>query len=362
MINNKTNDLCLVVTERCNLNCSYCQSNKTFSNNMSLNCAKSYINRYIELSTQEKLSITFLGGEPFIEFDLIRNILSYTSEAYPDKKIHFTIVTNGTLVHGEKQKWIKENESRLQIILSLDGLEEDHNKNRCNSFQLIDLKFFQSLKKPIVNSVFTPLTIKNMSKNTIELHNLNFFIKGFIADGESWNINHVHTIAQQLNQLIDFYLTNSHVYPISLLTMPIYNLTTGVNINRCGTDSFFEVSISADGKEYACHRCTPFENSGTWKISDKYLNLTNARYLLSDCESCFLDKICNACPASNASLKDNKELSLINCLIRRTLFKANAYFALKMLMSKIEYAGIRHLSDQKKYHLALSSKKILEED
>ena len=199
-----------------------------------------------------------------------------------------------------------------------------------------------------------------MSYNLKELHKHNFLIKGFIADGEQWSTQSIGVLATQLFSMIEYYLDNPHIQPFSLLSLPIYHLTTNKTIKRCGTECFYEVSISADGKEYACHRCTPFENNGTWKIPQKYLTITNARFLLEDCITCPFDRICNACPASNASLKDNTEMSLINCQIRKLLFKSNAYFYLRMLTSENDYVALKYISDEKKKHIIQSSRTILE--
>ena len=71
MINKKTDDLCLVVTERCNLNCSYCQSDKSFNRMMSWECAKENVDRY--LSITEELS-TLIQGDIIDYFPNIRFI------------------------------------------------------------------------------------------------------------------------------------------------------------------------------------------------------------------------------------------------------------------------------------------------
>lgn len=360
MINKKTDDLCLVVTERCNLNCTYCQSNKTFKQNMSWEVAKKNIDTYLSTTEVKRPSITFMGGEPFIAFRLIKQIVAYVDEEYRTHKVSYTVVTNGTLVHGEIQDWIKINEDKVHVILSLDGLGDTHNKNRSNSLNKIDIEFFRSLKRPVVNSVFTLDTIKYLANTVIELHEKGFNIKAFIADGEQWGAGHIGMIAEQLMQLITFYLDHPTIYPVSLLSQPLYYLLTSDHIRRCGTDDFSEVSVSADGSIWACHRCSPFENHGTWTIPEKYLSLKNARYLLPACETCFLENICNACPASNASIKDNVQLAETMCNIRKLLFKANAYFSISMLTNNIEYAALRHLTADKKRLLADSAKKILE--
>ena len=359
MINKKTDDLCLIVTERCNLNCTYCQSDKSFKRMMSWECAKENVDKYLSITEEKNPSITFMGGEPFIAFKLIQQLVDYIGKAFPQHGVKYTIVTNGTLVHGSIQQWIKDNEANVNVVLSLDGLGETHNLNRCSSLQKIDLNFFRLLKRPVVNSVFTPQTVSSLAKTTIDLHQEGFYVKGFIADGEAWNANDINVIAGQLIMLIDYYLNKPDISPISLLAQPLYYLTSPEQIRRCGTELFSEISVAADGTIWACHRCSPFENHGTWKIPEKYIGLTNARYLLSDCESCILEKICNACPASNASIKDNKKLALTTCGIRKLLFKANAYFAISMLSSDVDYIALRHLTTLQKKHLAKAAQEIL---
>ena len=356
MITKFTEDLCLVVTERCNLNCVYCQSNKSFKRTMTWENAKQQIDTFFSISEVEHPSITFMGGEPFMAFPLIKGCLNYITLEYPKIQTSYTIVTNGTLVHGEIQKWIVEHEDNVRVSLSLDGLGEEHDMNRCKSLKFIDLDFFRHLRKPIVNTVFTPKTICKMAETTIQLHQRGFFVKGFIADGEFWKPEHIGIIAEQLMKLVAYYTDNPNVAPMSLLGQPLHYLTSERPVRRCGTEKFEEVSVSADGQQWACHRCSPFENHGTWRIPEKYLSLINAHHLLEECDLCFLEKICNACPASNAAIKDRKELPQTMCSIRKLLFKANAYFALSMLASENDYVALRALTNEKKYHLAESAK------
>ena len=248
----------------------------------------------------------------------------------------------------------------FRLVLSLDGLGVEHDLNRCNSLKNIDLDFFRGLKKPIVNSVFTPEAIDRMCQITTELHQQGFFVKGFIADGEQWKTEHIAIVAQQLMELVSFYLEHPTVSPMSLLNQPLFYLTSPKFVRRCGTERHEEVSVSADGQQWACHRCSPFENHGTWTIPERYIGLLNARHLLVECQQCFLERICNACPASNAAMKDNPELSHVQCSIRKLLFKANAYFALLMLATDTDYAGLRPLTNEKKLHLAESAKMIMD--
>ena len=327
---------------------------------MTCDCAREQVNNFLSVSEVISPSITFMGGEPFMAFELINSVVDYVERSFPDKYLNYTIITNGTLVHNQIQKWILEHEKNVQVVLSLDGIGEEHDLNRCHSLGKIDLNFFRSLHKPMVNTVFTPNTVKKMANTTIQLHRDGFYVKGFLADGEPWETHHIGTIGEQLTVLIDFYMQHPEVSPISLLGQPLFYLTSEQPVRRCGTDKFEEISVSTDGKLWACHRCTPFENHGTWEIPKKYIGLTNARHLLEECDDCFLERICNACPASNAAMIDNKELSTTMCGIRKLLFKANAYFALSMLACEKDFIAMRSLSNEKKLHLAESAKIILE--
>ena len=360
MINEKTQCLNIVVTQKCNLNCTYCQSNKTFTQTIDFEVAKNAIDEFLLISTSETPSIAFMGGEPFLAFEIIKEIAEYINNKYPTKRVLYSIVTNGTLVHGNIQQWIINHIDSVQVILSLDSLDDVHDKNRSNSLRRIDLDFFLSLPKPIINTVITPESITKLSKTIRSLHEKGFLIKSFLADGEIWDSQSIRILNEELSQMIEFYLDNPNTFPMSMLNQSLYMLYEK-DIVRCGTKDYYQVSVSADGKQYACHRCTPFENHGSWKIPDKYLGLLNAYYLNDACNNCFLANICNSCPASNASLKNNLSLSSTICQIRRLVIKANAYMYIRMFTGTKDYAAIRHLTNQQKMDTIKAAQKIIKE-
>lgn len=104
--------LILGITERCNLNCSYCSFTGGYSGrrthsekSMSFDTAKRAIVDYIanDPSEEGEYPITFYGGEPLLEFDLLRQIVDFAGNfaAELGKKINFAITTNGTLLDDE---------------------------------------------------------------------------------------------------------------------------------------------------------------------------------------------------------------------------------------------------------------------
>ena len=89
----KLHQLILQVTQQCNLRCEYCaysgiyEGNRTHSSNrMSFETAKKAIDFFLEHSTENSnVSIGFYGGEPLLEFDLIKRCVSYIKETCEGK-------------------------------------------------------------------------------------------------------------------------------------------------------------------------------------------------------------------------------------------------------------------------------------
>ena len=70
----------------------------------------------------------FMGGEPLLEFELIKKCVSYILQRKGDKKILFTMTTNGTLMTEDVIEFLVKYEFNLMI--SLDGDKKSHDINR----------------------------------------------------------------------------------------------------------------------------------------------------------------------------------------------------------------------------------------
>ena len=112
---------------------------------MPLDIAKEAVKREFETAEgYEGLVIDFMGGEPLIQFKLMREIAEWIwSNPWPKPHILSTS-TNGTLVTEEVKAWFRRNADRLSVGLSLDGTPEMHRTNRGCSFRDIDLDFFRT--------------------------------------------------------------------------------------------------------------------------------------------------------------------------------------------------------------------------
>jgi len=123
----------IVPTLHCNSKCLYCQvSSKDSSTKncvMNFKTAKEFINLIFQ-SRSENIKIEFQGGEPLLQFNLIKKIVNYSSKLskFYHKNLEFVICTNLTLIDEEQLKFIRKHP--IWISTSLDGPKKIHDKNR----------------------------------------------------------------------------------------------------------------------------------------------------------------------------------------------------------------------------------------
>ena len=127
--------LCLHVAHTCNLNCEYCFAAQGKYHGeravMSLEVGKAAIDFLIAHSgTRRNLEVDFFGGEPLMNFDVVKETVAYARsiEKQHNKNFRFTLTTNGVLVDDEVIEWA--NRECHNVVLSLDGREEVHDRLR----------------------------------------------------------------------------------------------------------------------------------------------------------------------------------------------------------------------------------------
>ncbi len=127
--------LCLHIAHDCNLRCKYCFAGggeyMGKRELMSAEVGKKAIDFVIAQSQgRRNIEIDYFGGEPLMNFDVVKEITEYAKEQgrLHGKEFRFTITTNGLLLNEEKQTYINENMGN--VVLSLDGRKEVHDKTR----------------------------------------------------------------------------------------------------------------------------------------------------------------------------------------------------------------------------------------
>ena len=114
-------DLTLVLTERCNLRCSYCYVPKEGdgARTMSEEVALAAVDRFLDRAPAGKeLSISFFGGEPFLERGLMERVVDHARARRPEG-LTFSTPTNGTLLDDDALDLVRR--SGMSLALSADG-------------------------------------------------------------------------------------------------------------------------------------------------------------------------------------------------------------------------------------------------
>ncbi len=127
--------LCLHVAHDCNLRCAYCFAGegeyKGERSLMSFEVGKRAFDFLIENSgTRKNLEVDFFGGEPLMNFEVVKQLVAYgrEQEKIHNKNFRFTITTNGVLLNDEVMDFC--NKEMSNVVLSMDGRPEVNDRLR----------------------------------------------------------------------------------------------------------------------------------------------------------------------------------------------------------------------------------------
>ena len=127
--------MCLLISQDCNLRCEYCFAETgdfgMGRSLMSLETGKKAIDFLLEKSgNRENLELDFFGGEPLMNFDVVKEIVEYARmrEKEYGKNFRFTVTTNGLLLTDDKIDFI--NKEMSNVVLSIDGRKCVNDKMR----------------------------------------------------------------------------------------------------------------------------------------------------------------------------------------------------------------------------------------
>lgn len=127
--------MCLHIAHDCNLRCKYCFASTgdfgTGRKLMPFETGKAAIDFLLEKSVgRENLEVDFFGGEPLMNFQVVKDIVSYarSKEQEYGKHFNFTITTNGMLLNDDTIDYI--NKEMYNVVLSIDGRKEVNDRMR----------------------------------------------------------------------------------------------------------------------------------------------------------------------------------------------------------------------------------------
>lgn len=180
--------LCLHIAHDCNLACKYCFAEEGEYHGrralMDYETGKQALDFLIANSGKRRnLEVDFFGGEPLMNFDVVKQLVAYgrEQEKIHDKHFRFTLTTNGVLLNDDVMEFA--NKEMDNVVLSIDGRKEVHDNMRpfrkgAGSYDLVVPKFqkmaeSRNQERYYVRGTFTHFNL-DFSKDVLHLADLGF--------------------------------------------------------------------------------------------------------------------------------------------------------------------------------------------
>ena len=344
----KTTRICsLMVTHGCNLNCVYCfEKFKSLGRQrMSLETARSILEKEFAVfkenrkNEKDRLAIEFFGGEPLVNFQLIKDVYYWVKSLPLDFPLMFQTTTNGTLFTKEILDWFTGVKDDFRVVVSIDGDELMHLANRGVSPRSIPLEFIAS-NWP--NSYFKMTvsrdTLPHYAEGVIGLTRKGYHIPSSLAEGMEWNENDARVYKEELLKIGSFFLENPDYKVEQPFTLPFERLLYQSDYppKNCGVGTNVGI-YDTDGKMYPCHLFLPIVHGG--EIADSVISTIDftkdEQLIATHCLSCPLSKLCRTCYGFNLLERgDIKARNLSKCKMQLVEIQVVSSFQIQYFLSR----------------------------
>lgn len=352
------------VTEDCNLACKYCyMTGKNSKTKMSFETAKAAVD-YI-LSNREEfpepsVAWDFIGGEPFIEIELIDKICDYIKEQMYNlnhpwfNSYRFSFSTNGLLYHTDKvQQYINKNKNHLSIGMSVDGNKLKHDLQRVKpngSGSYDDIVknvplWLEQFPNGSTKATFSHNDLPYLKDSIISLWDIGIkIVAANVVFEDVWEEGDDEIIEEQLKGLADYVIENKmwSEYSVRFFDPNIgHPLKEEDKVsNYCGAGRM--LAIDCKGNFYPCIRFYDFSLSNRKGIIigdinnginyDKvrpFLALTLKSQSKPECVDCKVASGCAWCQGCNYDMADTSTIyqrATYNCMIHKATVRGCEYF------------------------------------
>ena len=368
-----------IVTKDCQLACKYCYLvGKNSKERMSFEVAKKaidYILSHEDEMLEESVVFDFIGGEPFLEIELIDKVCDYIKTEMFRLNHHwfnsfrFSFSTNGINYHEKKiQDFIKKNRNHLSIGITIDGTQMKHDLNRI--YKVSSKGSYQDVVKNIplwlqqFPNAATKVTISSpdipyISESVIHLYSLGIHEVNINCVFENvWKEGDDKAYESELLKLADIIIDNDYYkdYTCSFFSETIGKPLDKVkeNQNWCGAGKM--LAIDAAGKFYPCTRFAQYslrdkkecvigdiEKGIDYNKLRPFLSLDRCTQSTNECVDCEVAGGCAWCQGENYDAADTYtffQRATAICKMHKARVRANNYYWNK-LYRKIEKEGQR---------------------
>ena len=297
----------LMVTHACNLNCSYCYESHKKNAYMSVDLAKKIILKEAQFVKDsqnfDEMEIDFMGGEPFMNFPLIKEIVEWLEGGVINIPYVCFATTNGTLLTDEIKNWLREHKNTFVAGASYDGNSEMQSTNRGTDKYNLDLDFFNELwsYQPF-HMTISKETLPNLAQGVLDIHKKGYKFDASLAEGVDWTLEDSLIYREQLCVLKDTYLKNDSLTPFNRLTRYInvsnVSATEKIQEKWCGAGKYM-ATYDIDGKKYGCHMFTPVVLGDKALLADMVEWDAPESTADNYCKNCVLRNFCSTCAGFN---------------------------------------------------------------
>lgn len=277
-------DITFQVTEDCNFRCTYCYQHEKKRNSMTFDVGKRFIdmiladdersNKYMSSKNSRGCILEFIGGEPFLEIELIDQLTDYFIEQvmllqHPwATRFRISISTNGLLYFDPRvQAYIKKNQENLSLSISVDGDKELHDACRLdmNGHGTYDraMKAVEHYRDTYGGMVGTKMTIAPGNVDKIYRAVVSMIERGYTHINmncvyeEGWTAEHGSIMYEQLKMLSDYLIEKDLVNDIYISMLDPLRagkpLDPEENSNYCGGNGLM-IGVDYKGDIYPCLR------------------------------------------------------------------------------------------------------------
>ena len=311
----------IFVTQKCNLACDYCYIDKK-NRSISIPIAQKILNFVFSLlKNDEKLDIGLFGGEPLLEFDLVKEliVLIQGREGFDHERVSISVVTNGTLLTEDMLTFFRK--KGVVLCVSCDGppgLQDTHRhfQDGRGSSSLVEQNIRRSLEHfPLlpVNAVYSPETLPHLLE--VVEYMISIGIRNIYLNPEisaPWREQDAEILREVYtgigNVYVEHYKQDTPKY-ISLIDHKIaLILRGGYKANEMCSMGIREFAFAPSGNIYPCERLVGSDEGSLHCIGNiergfvpgKTCSAISCSAINAECNQCGLRDYCmNWCGCTN---------------------------------------------------------------
>ena len=261
-----------VLTNQCNLRCSYCfekdKKSEFMTKEEALRISKEIDDNFRNVTLKENprafLDIFFFGGEPMLCGETMRSVVEYFNDkAYP---VEYGITTNATLITDDDIDFFIDN--NFGILVSIDGIKKVHDANRCNSYDIVKKNIGRMIDAGLklnleARLTIPPSSVKYMLQGVKEVFDMGIDnISPCLVYDQSWKESEWKEFDKQMHGVFDFALdtyedtNNKRNLSIKCVNETLENCLIKSNFDEvpCGACTRNTIAISPGGIVAPCHQ------------------------------------------------------------------------------------------------------------